>query len=807
MRRSVRAISLILATALTASLTGCVPSPRFKPPAGKYRTPQVVTIAYKDPDATIFYTTDGSTPSESSPKYTGPVVIARTSTLQAIAVTRGKQSGVARAKYRLNAPVVPQYVVVGSGNTTNTNPLFGIIDFSNPSSPNEVDVTTVAGGTIVACSGPYVAVGDANGGRVWIYSIANNIANPTAPPLGVTDTKLKPIGALTYNGNYILAGGASGGSVVLIDATNPASPNVFLPGLATGVINISSVGLSGSHGIDSGPMSSTIDIIDYTNPAHPPPAISFKPDNLGIGLSADLDGTLAAVGDQTSSKVDLVDITAPRVVSTCLPPACQASSGINAISINAAQKLVAVGSNNDFNMYLIDFSNLSAPTATLVPPPGGAGGWTVALDSSATHLAAGNVVGTNVALFSISGTKATLLNHWFSKINLVTTICVSNGAAPPAPALTVSPHNLAFSATQGGGTPAAQILSVDSTGAALSFAVTSGATWLTATPGGNTPGSVRVSVNPAGLASGSYTGSVVLTSSGASNSPQSIPVTLTVSRPALTLNPSSLAFSSAPGGTPARQTVSVGSTGAALSFADSTSGTTWLTATPSGNTPGTVRVSVNTAGLSSGSYTGSVVLTSPGASNSPQTVPVSLTIGPSTIILGSPADAGQGNYYPFGGYSGRYQQLYTNAAFSGPITIKALKFFNTQTNSGVTSIPSGTWTISLSTTSADWNTLSSNFAANVGPNNLQVFTGNLSQGWAFGNTLTINLTTPFTYVPANGNLLMDVTASNINVTPGRYVYFDTTGYDGGRRDGSTIIGHVDSDGAYAGYGLVTGFSF
>ena len=190
-----------------------------------------------------------------------------------------------------------------------------------------------------------------------------------------------------------------------------------------------------------------------------------------------------------------------------------------------------------------------------------------------------------------------------------------------------------------------------------------------------------------------------------------------------------------------------------------------------------------------------------------QTVPVTLNITPPTLVLGSPADPGQGNFYPFGGYNGRYQQVYTASAFSGPITIKALKFFNTQLNSGATAMASGTWTISLSTTSADWNTISSNFAANVGPDNTQVFSGNLSQSWAFGNTLTITLSTPFTFTPSKGNLLIDVTASNVTVPPGRYVYFDTTGYDEGRRDGSTIIGHADSDGAVHGYGLVTGFSY
>ena len=68
----------------------------------------------------------------------------------------------------------------------------------------------------------------------------------------------------------------------------------------------------------------------------------------------------------------------------------------------------------------------------------------------------------------------------------------------------------------------------------------------------------------------------------------------------------------------------------------------------------------------------------------------------------------------------------------------------------------GTWTLSLSTTSKDWNNLSATFASNIGPDNQTVFSGNLAQSWSFPKTMTITLTTPFLYDPSKGNLLMDV---------------------------------------------------
>jgi len=183
------------------------------------------------------------------------------------------------------------------------------------------------------------------------------------------------------------------------------------------------------------------------------------------------------------------------------------------------------------------------------------------------------------------------------------------------------------------------------------------------------------------------------------------------------------------------------------------------------------------------------------------------------VTVGLPADSSTGNAYPFGSfYSGQYQQVYTASAFSGPITISDLEFFNTQSDSGATSMTSGNWTISLSTTSADWNTLSSTYSSNIGGDNTQVFSGNLTQPWAFGDTLQISLSTPFAYNPANGNLLMDVMVSGVSEPGGADIFFDTNGFNNGTENGNTIMGRVYFNTFFSqnivdsGYGLVTGFS-
>jgi hypothetical protein len=208
-----------------------------------------------------------------------------------------------------------------------------------------------------------------------------------------------------------------------------------------------------------------------------------------------------------------------------------------------------------------------------------------------------------------------------------------NGGGGAIPTIGVSPTSLSFAYQIGGTAPVAQALSVTSSGAALSFTATaSGGTWLSASPAsGTTPGGVSVSVNPSGLAAGTYKGSVAIAASGASNSPQTVAVSLMVtpaSVPNLNVSPTSLSFSAQAGGAaPAAQSISVGSSGAALNFTAAASSGSWLSATPpSGTTPGTVSVSVNPSGLAAGTYSGSVAIAASGAGNSPRAVAVTLTV-------------------------------------------------------------------------------------------------------------------------------------------------------------------------------------
>lgn len=123
------------------------------------------------------------------------------------------------------------------------------------------------------------------------------------------------------------------------------------------------------------------------------------------------------------------------------------------------------------------------------------------------------------------------------------------------------------------------------------------------------------------------------------------------------------------------------------------------------------------------------------------------------------------NRFPFLVAAGmRYQQVYASSQFSGPVTIDEIDFRNgIFVDEAFTSTISNIQ-ISLSTTSTSVDGLSSTFASNTGADNTLVYSGSLTlsstNAAGPGNThvfdIAIHLQTPFTYNPANGNLLLDV---------------------------------------------------
>lgn len=225
-------------------------------------------------------------------------------------------------------------------------------------------------------------------------------------------------------------------------------------------------------------------------------------------------------------------------------------------------------------------------------------------------------------------------------LNIPVTLIVT-----PETTLTTAPSALAFTFQTGTTAPLPRILTVGSTGAAVGVSVTTEATgggagppWLSVSPtSGTTPLNLSVTANPQGLAMGDHTANIKITAPGASNSPQTVAVTLKVTdKPVVQLSASSLAFQHQIGGSaPAGEMVLVTNTGAGLPFTLTTDagGGTWLSATPtSATTPAAILVSVDPGTLAAGEYSGSIGIAVPGAAVPQLTLPVTLTVSANPLM-------------------------------------------------------------------------------------------------------------------------------------------------------------------------------
>ncbi|NJN28310.1 MAG: DNRLRE domain-containing protein [Cyclobacteriaceae bacterium] len=87
---------------IATSKPGAIAAPVFDPPAGTYTEEKMVTISSATADASIYYTIDGTEPTEASTVYSSPISVSKSTTLKAIAVKDGEKSTVASALYDMN---------------------------------------------------------------------------------------------------------------------------------------------------------------------------------------------------------------------------------------------------------------------------------------------------------------------------------------------------------------------------------------------------------------------------------------------------------------------------------------------------------------------------------------------------------------------------------------------------------------------------------------------------------------------------------------------------------------------------------
>lgn len=191
-------------------------TPTFSLAAGTYTSVQTVTLADATPSATLYYTTDGSTPTTASTPYTAAITVSSTETIKAIATATGSTaSNVASAAYTITLPTASPTFSLAAGTYTSTQTV-AISD----ATPGAIIYYTTDGSIPTATSAVYTAP-LAVATTETIKAIANATGSTTSNIASATYTITLPAATPTFS----LAAGAytSVQTVSLADATSGAT--------------------------------------------------------------------------------------------------------------------------------------------------------------------------------------------------------------------------------------------------------------------------------------------------------------------------------------------------------------------------------------------------------------------------------------------------------------------------------------------------------------------------------------------------------------------------------------------------------
>ena len=495
-------------------------------------------------------------------------------------------------------------------------------------------VSFTASTTTTTCGGNWLVLSQMLGATPSTLTVSVNTAGLSAGPVCTGDINISSPGlstvvipvSLLVSTSPLLQAPATGPTFnYQIGGTVPASQNVQITSTTSGL----------SFTAAATPANNGPNFLQVS------PASGTTPQALSLSLNPTV---LATLGPGTYSENVTVSSTSAGNPSQAFtvtlmvssnPVLTSSASGLNfnyeiGQTAPASQTITISSSGAPLNYQVSTNTTNCSGFLTATPANGSTFGNTnqvvVSVNSSGLtpQVCSGNVVltvpGTSTSLqipVSLNVSTSALLNVGLASIN-VTALAGSTAAIPETVAITSTDNSSQNFAATASTSPA-------------------GLTWLSVTPNnGVTPTNLQVTINPTGLALGTYSGTITIQGTG-SIPAQTIPVTLTIASAAVTATPASLTFSQSVGGSaPPSQNIQIGSVPAGTTVgavASMLNGSGWLTTSVAGST---VTVNVNGSQLAAGTYSGVVTVIVPGAQNSPLNVPVTLTVGATPTLSVSP---------------------------------------------------------------------------------------------------------------------------------------------------------------------------
>jgi hypothetical protein len=325
------------------TISTVLPMPTFSPTAGTYTTSQSVTISDATTGTTIYYTTNGTTPTTSSTVYSGAITVSATETLEAIAVETGyTNSAVGSAAYTIST-VLPTPTFSPTAGTYTTSQSVTISDATtgttiyyttNGTTPT-TSSTVYSGAITVSASETLQAIAVETG---YTNSAVGSAAYTIAPVLP-TPTLSPVAGTYTTSQSVTISDGTSGTTIYY--TTNGTTPTTSST-VYSGAITVSSTETIKAIVVETGYTNSAVGSAAYTiAPVLPTPTFSPAAGTYTTSQSVTIsDGTSGTTIYYTTNG------TTPTTSSTVYSGAItvSATETIKAIAVETGFTNSAVGS-------------------------------------------------------------------------------------------------------------------------------------------------------------------------------------------------------------------------------------------------------------------------------------------------------------------------------------------------------------------------------------------------------------------------------------------------------------------------------
>ncbi len=241
-------------------------TPTFTPAAGTYTSAQSVTIGDTTTGATIYYTTNGTTPTTSSSVYSTPISVSSTETLEAIAVAGGTQSAVATAAYTINLPAAAMPTFTPAAGTYTSAQSVSILDSTagatiyyttNGTTPT-TSSAVYAGAISVSATETLKAIAVASG---YSQSAVGTAAYTINQPTAATPTFTPAAGTYTSAQSVSILDSTAGATIYY--TTNGSTPTTS-SSVYAGAITVSATETLKAIAVASGYSQSAVGTAAYT---------------------------------------------------------------------------------------------------------------------------------------------------------------------------------------------------------------------------------------------------------------------------------------------------------------------------------------------------------------------------------------------------------------------------------------------------------------------------------------------------------------------------------------------------------------